>query len=311
MYDLNDVAMFVQVVRCGSFAEAARRLGVPPNTLSRRVQQLEARLGTRLLQRSTRKLTLTSAGQAFHERCAGAVDGLFEAGQDLMMGSQEPSGLVRVAAMADFFDFFPTEWVAEFLAAHPRVRIDFLLSDAKADLIAEQIDIAFRGGPLRDSGYVGRQLLGVRSDGMVASRSYIATRGIPRTLQELASHDCVTSAHPSGRTPWRLTGPDGVEEEVQVTGRFCANTAQALRKATLAGLGIALLPPSMAGLDVQAGLLVPVLPQYQRRGHGLNVLYPSRRQLPRAVSAFIALIAEKLSAVEALPGALLSGAQHS
>jgi molybdenum-dependent DNA-binding transcriptional regulator ModE len=98
MLDLNDVALFVQVVRCGSFAEAARRLGLPANTVSRRVQQLEAQLGTRLMQRSTRKLTLTGAGQAFHERCVGAVDGLAEAGQELMSGSQEPSGLVRVAA---------------------------------------------------------------------------------------------------------------------------------------------------------------------------------------------------------------------
>lgn len=112
MFDLNDIAMFVQVVRCGSFADAARRLGVPPNTVSRRIQQLEAQLGTRLLQRATRKLTLTSAGQAFHERCAGAVDGLVEAGQELMTGSKEPSGLVRVAAPADFFEFFPMEWMA-------------------------------------------------------------------------------------------------------------------------------------------------------------------------------------------------------
>jgi len=102
MFDLNDIALFVQVVRCGSFAEAARRLGMPPNTVSRRIQQLEARLGTRLMQRSTRKLTLTSAGQAFHERCADAVDGLVEAGQELMTGGQEPSGRVRVAATADF-----------------------------------------------------------------------------------------------------------------------------------------------------------------------------------------------------------------
>src|SRR5437870_41546 len=149
MFDLNDVAMFVQVVRCGSFAEAARRLGVPPDTVSRRIQQLEAQLGTRLMQRSTRKLTLTSAGQAFHERCAGAVDGLVEAGQELMTGSQEPSGLVRVAATADFFDYFPMEWVAEFLAIYPRVRLDFVLSDAKADLIADRVDVAFRGGTLR------------------------------------------------------------------------------------------------------------------------------------------------------------------
>ena len=301
MLDLNDIAMFVQVVRHGSFAGAARRLGLPPNPVSRRIQQLEAQLGTRLMQRSTRKLTLTSAGQAFHERCAGAVDGLVEAGQALITGSQQPSGLVRVAATADFFDFFPMEWVADFLAAHPLVRVDFVLSDARADLIAEQIDIAFRGGALPDSGYVGRKLLGARTDGMVASPAYIAARGAPATLQDLADHDCVTSPHPSGRTLWRLAGPGGAEEEVQVTGRFSGNTAQALRKAALAGLGIALLPPTMARLDLEAGRLVPVLPQYQRTGQGLSVLYPSRKHLPLAVSAFIGMVMEKLSAVEALP----------
>ncbi|RRH88111.1 LysR family transcriptional regulator [Variovorax beijingensis] len=301
MLDLNDIAIFVQVVRHGSFAGAARRLGLPPNTVSRRIQQLEAQLGTRLMQRSTRKLTLTSAGQAFHERCAGAVDGLVEAGQALITGSQQPSGLVRVAATADFFDFFPMEWVADFLAAHPLVRVDFVLSDARADLIAEQIDIAFRGGALPDSGYVGRKLLGARTDGMVASPAYIAARGAPATLQDLADHDCVTSPHPSGRTLWRLAGPGGAEEEVQVTGRFSGNTAQALRKAALAGLGIALLPPTMARLDLEAGRLVPVLPQYQRTGQGLSVLYPSRKHLPLAVSAFIGMVMEKLSAVEALP----------
>jgi DNA-binding transcriptional LysR family regulator len=305
--DLNDVAMFVQVVRCGSFAEAARRLGVPPNTVSRRIQQLEAQLDARLMQRSTRKLTLTSAGQVFHERCAGAVDGLLEAGQELMTASQEPSGQIRVAATADFFDFFPMEWVAEFLAAYPRVRLDFVPSDAKADLIADGVDVAFRGGPLPDSGYVGRQLLGTLSGGMVASPAYIAARGAPGTLQDVANHDCVTYAHPSGRSTWHLTGPNGVQEEVQVAGRFSGNTALALRKATLAGLGIALLPPAIARIDVHAGLLVPVLPQYQRTSPGLSVLYPSRRHVPLAVSAFIGLVLEKLSVVEALPEVIRSG----
>ena len=305
MLDLNDIAMFVQVVRHGSFAEAARRLGLPPNTVSRRIQQLEAQLGTRLMQRSTRKLTLTSAGQAFHERCAGAVDGLVEAGQELITGSHAPSGLVRVAATADFFDFFPMEWVADFLAANPLVRVDFVLSDAKADLIAEQIDVAFRGGAQPDSGYVGRKLLGPRTDGLVASPAYIAAHGAPATLQDLAQHDCVTAAHPSGRATWRLTGPDG-EEEVQVTGRFSGNTAQALRRAAVAGLGIALLPPSMGRLDVAAGRLVPVLPQYQRTGQGLTVLYPSRKHLPLAVSAFIAMVTQKLSTEETLPEAFRS-----
>ena len=302
MLDLNDIAMFVQVVRHGSFAGAARKLGLPPNTVSRRIQQLEAQLGTRLMQRSTRKLTLTSAGQAFHERCAGAVDGLVGAGQELMTGSREPSGLIRVAATADFFDFFPMEWVADFLAAHPLVRVDFVLSDAKADLIAEQIDIAFRGGELPDSGYIARKLLNALTDGMVASPAYLAARGAPANLQDLAAnHDCVTSPHPSGRTIWRMAGPDGVQEEVQVSGRFSGNTAQALRKAAIAGLGVALLPPTMARIDVRAGRLVPVLPQYQRTGQGLSVLYPSRKHLPLAVSAFIGMVTEKLSAEEALP----------
>jgi DNA-binding transcriptional LysR family regulator len=295
MIDLNDVALFVQVVRYGSFAEAARRQGLPPNTVSRRIQQLEVQLGTRLLQRSTRKLTLTSAGQAFHERCEGAVDGLVEAGQELITGGQEPSGLVRVAAPADFFDFFSMEWVSEFLAMYPRVRLEFVLSDAKSDLIADRIDVAFRGGPLTDSGYVGRQLSTAHSEGMVASPAYLDARGTPGKLQDLVHHDCISFAHPSGHAAWRLTGPDGMEE-VLVAGRFSGNTAQALRKATLAGLGIALLPAEMTIPELQAGLLVPVLPQYQRKGHGLNVLYPSRQHLPLAVSALIALVMRKLKA---------------
>lgn len=297
MLDLNDIALFVQVVRSGSFAGAARRLGMPSNTLSRRVQHLEQQLGTRLLQRSTRKLTLTSAGQAFHERCAGAVDGLAEAGQELATGSREPSGLVRIAAPADFFDFFPMEWVAEFLGKHPRVRLDFVLSDAKADLIVDRIDVAFRAGPLRDSSHVGRQVLSAGGDGMVSSPAYLAARGAPDTLQDLANHDCVSFSHASGHATWRLTGPDGIDEEVQIAARFSGNTAQALRKATVAGLGIALLPHAIARQDLQAGLLVPVLPQYRRTGHGLHVLYPSRRHLPPAVSAFIDLVTERLNAM--------------
>ncbi|WP_248796441.1 LysR family transcriptional regulator [Pseudomonas sp. MWU13-2105] len=294
MFDLNDVALFVQVVRHGSFAEAARQLGMPSNTLSRRVQQLEAQLGTRLLQRSTRKLTLTHSGAMFHERCSGAVEGLLDAGEHLMTDSQEPRGTVRIAAMADFFDFFPMEWVADFLAKHPQVRLDFVLSDARADLIAERIDIAFRGGILQDSGYVGRQLLGAGNEGLVASPGYLSKRGVPVTLQDLENHDCVSFAHPSGITTWRLMGPDGVEEDIQITSRFNGNTAQALRKATLAGLGIALLPPAIINIDLQAGRLVSVLPQHYRTGYGLHVLYPSRKHLPLAVSAFIELVLEKL-----------------
>src|SRR3989344_75220 len=266
MLDLNDVAIFVQVVRCGSFAEAARRLGVPPNTLSRRVQQLEAQLGTRLMQRSTRHLTLTNAGQGFLERCSGAGEGL-----------------------------------TEFLAAHPKVRVDFVLSDGRADLIADRIDVALRGGILEDSSLFARKVLDAGNDGLVASPAYVARQGVPDTLQDLADHDCLVFSHPSGKATWRVTGPDGAQAEVQVAGRFSGNTAQALRKAALAGLGIALLPSTLTRRDLRAGLLVPVLPQYHRQGHGVHMVYPSRRYLPLAVSAFMELVISKMGAMQELP----------
>jgi DNA-binding transcriptional LysR family regulator len=120
-------------------------------------------------------------------------------------------------------------------------------------------------------------------------------------LQELQHHDCLIFGHPSGRATWRLTGLDGAEAEVQVAGRFSANTAQALRKATLAGLGIAQLPSTMTRRELRSGLLVPVLPQYHRQGHGVSLVYTSRRHLPLAVSRFIDLMVRKMGSVDELP----------
>jgi DNA-binding transcriptional LysR family regulator len=300
MLDLNDVAVFVQVVRCGSFAAAARQLGIPPNTLSRRVQQLEAHLGTRLMQRSTRKLSLTYAGQDFHDRCAQAVEGLVDAGQALLSQNEAPQGLVRVAAPADFFDFFPMKWLANFLAENPLVRVEFVLSDTRADLIADRVDVAVRGGILEDSGLFARRVLDAGLDGLVASPDYIAFRGAPTNLQDLGAHDCLVFAHPSGRATWSLSEHDGSAAEVHVAGRLSGNTVQVLRKAALAGLGIALLPSTMTRREIRAGLLVPVLPQYHRRGHGVHLVYASRRHLPSAVSAFIELVAAKLGDFEDL-----------
>ncbi|MCF5705690.1 LysR family transcriptional regulator [Pseudomonas syringae] len=294
MLDLNDVALFVQVGRCGSFAQAARQLGMPPNTVSRRVQQLEEQLGARLLQRSTRKLIMTRTGEDFFERCMGLVEGLLDAGERIVSGGETPSGKVRIAAMADFFDFFAMQWIADFLARYPKVQVEFVLDDARSDLIEGRLDIAFRGGPLLDSGYVGRQLIEPGTEGMVASPSYVSARGTPNELQDLDEHYCVSTGHPSGVTTWRLTGPDGEEHDVRLASRFNANTAQALRRATLAGLGIALLPATLIRADLEAGRLVPILPRYQRTSHGLHVLYPSRQHLPLAVSAFIELVMEKL-----------------
>jgi DNA-binding transcriptional LysR family regulator len=291
VHELNDIGLFVEVVRSGSFSEAGRRLGMPPNTVSRRIEQLEEGFGVRLMQRSTRRLILTDAGHDLFDRCADAVDLLQQAGQDTIARSQTPSGLVRVAVPTDFFDFYRMEWVAEYLAAHPLVRLDFVLSDAMADLVAEGIDVAFRSGETRNPNYVVRRIHS-QAFGMVASPAYLAARGTPTDLQDLAHHDCVTFSHPRNQATWRLHGPDGVETEVVVSGRYTANTAQALRKATLDGLGIALMT-AMGLADVAAGRLVPVLPQYQRSDLGMAVVYPSRH-LPLAVSAFIESTVDKM-----------------
>ena len=294
MLDLNEVAMFVEVVRAGSFAAAGRRLNMPPNSVSRNVAQLEERLGSRLMQRSTRKLSLTAAGQTFFERCSRAVTDLWEAGEELAVSNEVPGGLVRVAAPADFFDSFQIEWVAEFMAAHPQVRLEFALSDARADLIAEGIDLAFRGGPVEEATVVARKLVPVHF-GLVASPAYVKVRGAPANLRELARHECLNMVDRSGPLVWRLDGPKG-PSEVRVSGRFAANTARAVLQAALAGLGIAYLPAVVTTPDIEAGRLVHVLPEYRREGRGMYAVLPSRRQIPRAVSAFVDFAAAKFAA---------------
>ena len=284
--------MFVQVVRARSFAEAARRLNVPPNTLSRRIRQLEQTLDTRLMQRSTRKLTLTSAGHAFFERCATAVDGVLEAGKDLVDGSQTPSGSVRIAAPADFLDLFSIDWVAEFLAMYPNVRLDFVLNDARADLIDEGIDVAFRGGSARDMQSPFHPITSQHFN-LVASPAYLAARGTPNTLQDLAEHDCLTVSSPHSRVIWTLQGPRG-DEEVRVSGRFSANSSRILLKSCLSGLGIAMLPTMLIAPDLRAGRLQPVLREYRRDGADFNILLPSRQQIPSAVTAFVEFAAARL-----------------
>lgn len=294
MVDLNDVALFVQVVKAGSFAEAARRAGIPSNSASRRIQQLEQQLGLRLLHRSTRRLSLTDAGEAFYARCADQIDALSEAAVEVAEGSQVPSGKVRVAASADFFNVFQMDWVTEFLVAHPNVRLEFVLSDARADLVSEGIDVAIRAGRVTEPTLVARRIGSGRAC-MVASPSYLAARGVPTSLDDLAAHDCLATPPVAGRTLWRLDGPEG-STDVQVTGRFYANAAHVLLKASVAGLGIALLPEVMTTPQVRDGHLVQVLPEHCVKGLDLYLVYLSRRQLPRAVSVFIEFAMTKIVA---------------
>jgi LysR family transcriptional regulator AphB len=294
LVDLNDVALFVQVVRAGSFAGAARRTGGRANSAGRRVQQLEEQLGVRLLHRSTRKLKLTDAGEAFYARCADQVEVLSEAATEFAAGSQSPSGKVRVAAPVDFFNSFQMDWIAEFLAAHPRVRLEFVLSDARADLVAEGIDVAMRAGKLHEPTLVARRI-GTSRQSLVASPAYLAAHGTPQSLDELSQHDCLSMPQARGRALWRLDGPDG-PVEMKTAGRFCANSAQVLLKAAVSGLGVTLLPDIMTAPHVRNGELKQLLPEFGIAGVDVNLVYLSRRQLPPAVSAVIEFVTAKMIA---------------
>ncbi|WP_266182057.1 LysR family transcriptional regulator [Dyella humicola] len=292
MVDLNDIALFVQVVKAGSFAEAARRAGIPSNTASRRIQKLEEQLGLRLLHRSTRRLTLTDAGEALYVRSSDQIDALSEATLDLAEGSRIPSGKVRVAAPADFFNWFELGWIREFLATYPKVRLEFALSDARADLVAAGIDVAIRTGAVTERSLIARRV-GSNRACLVASPAYLAARGVPRSLEDLATHDCIATPPAAGRVAWHLDGPDGTVE-IHVQGRLYVNSALALLKACIADMGIALLPDVMTSHYVDDGQLVQVLPAYGIEGFELFLVYQGRRQMPHAMTAFIEFITARM-----------------
>ncbi|MGF6782275.1 LysR family transcriptional regulator [Paraburkholderia sp. GAS334] len=293
MLDLNDLAMFVQVVRAGSFSEAARRLGMPANTLSRRIDQLEGQLGTRLLHRSTRKLAPSTEGQALFERYAPALDQILEIGR-LHADEQAPSGSVRVTAMAGLFEFFRVEWLVEFYARYPHISIDFLLDDAPSDLIAERIDLALRMGIETRSGLKVRRLAPSAMI-LATSPTYLERHAAPRTLRELAELDCLTISSRQGRNTWRLQGPRG-SQEVSINSRFAVNDMRVLAQACIAGLGIALLPQLIVEPIIAQGKLVRVLPTYRRAstGLGLQLVYTSRPPVPPAVVVVAEFLLEKL-----------------
>jgi DNA-binding transcriptional LysR family regulator len=207
--------------------------------------------------------------------------------------------LVRVAGPLDFLDIFRIEWVAEFLDQHPAVRLEFVLNDARADLIEEAIDVAFRGGASRENSF--RQITAQYLK-LVASPAYLAVRGTPQVLQDLSAHDCLIAASRQDRVTWTLQGPRG-EEDVSVSGRFGVNSARVLVKSCIAGLGVALLPELLIEPALRSGQVVRILPAYRREGADFNIILPSPDQVPTAVRAFIEFAFEKLQTVVAVPAA--------
>lgn len=281
--NLADLEIFARIVTSGSLSAAGRELGLSPPVVSKRVQRLEERLGTRLFQRTTRKVTLTEAGEGFYERVVAILAAVEEAEAQLAHGSAEARGLLRVSAPTSFGRMHIAPHIGPLLAANPGLTIDIALTDAFVDIVGEGFDLAIRIADLDDSSLVARRLAPVHRV-LCATPDYLARAGVPGTIADLSGH-VLLATH--SQDPWRLEGPDG-PVILRIAAPLRTNSNEVVRAAVLASVGIALRSTWDVGPELRSGALKVVLPQW-RASHrvGVFAVYPSRRFLPRKVRLFI------------------------
>ena len=298
--DLNRAATFVKVVQLGSFTAAAKALGLPKSSVSRAVAALEADLGVRLLQRTTRQLHLTDAGRDYVERASGALATLEEAAACVSERGDAPRGRVRMTAAKDA-DVLLAPLLARFVQRHPLVQVDVLLTSRRVDLVEEGVDLALRGGVLEDSSLVARKVVDSEL-GLFASPQYLRRAGRPRALADLARHAFVLYRTDLGRATLKLRGPAG-EEAVEVHGRLSADESGFLVAAAAAGAGVVLVPTHLAAPGLASGALERVLPAYALHA-GAHLVVPPGRHVPTRVALlrdFLAAELKPLFAPQAAP----------
>ena len=286
---------FVRVVESGSFARAADRLGVSVSAVSRQVADLEAHLGARLLNRTTRRLSLTEGGQAFYERTLQLLADLEEAEAAVGTAGAEPRGTLRMTCGVTFGNRHLVEVVAAFCAAHPAVRFDIELSERIVDLVDEGLDLAIRVGPVGGQSLIARRVGTTRLVCCAAPR-YLARREVPQQPEDLLRHACLTYAYAQGRNVWRFTDGQGREHAVTVGGPVHATNAEMLAGFAAQGLGIVLEPDFVVAPLVREGALVPLLPGYAPESIAIHAVYPSRRFLSAKVRRFIDFVTERFAA---------------
>lgn len=287
---LNDMALFVEVVKMRSFRGAAQSLNMPSSTLSRRITSLEKQIGLRLLHRTTRKIELTEAGQLYFDRCKRIVDEARLAHEQLGELLARPSGLLRASLPVDFANIYLAPLIADFARLYPGITFDFDLTPRQVDLVSDPVDVVIRMGEPASSNLIARKLATLQR-GLYASPQYLAGSGEPREPAELVHHECLRMSG-AGSDKWTLTS-EGAVEQVQVGGRFELNSVGMLRRLASLDLGIALLPAGIAAPDVEAGVLQRVLPQWQATPVPVYALTETRL-LPAKTQRFIEYLRDQL-----------------
>ncbi len=288
------IRVFAQVAESGSFTAAAVKLGLSATATSRHVADLEARLHTRLLNRTTRRVSLTESGQAFYERSVQLLADLDEAEQEALRAAVVPRGTIKLTTSITFGVRHVGPAIAGFLAAHAEVRFDVSLSDRVVDLVEEGFDLAIRIGAPGSENVVARKLGETRLV-PCASAAYLAAHGAPQVPEDLARHNCFTYEYVSPRNLWRFRDPAGGERSVRVKGNLHSNNGDLLAEAAARGAGVVFEPAFIVGPEVRAGRLVPLLQDFEPQATPIYAVYPSRKHLPAKVRLFVDFLVERFS----------------
>ena len=295
MKGISGAVGFVRTVEAGSFAGAAKKLGITPVAVSKNVQRLEQRLGVRLLRRSTRKLSLTEEGRLYYERCVGPLRELESAESAITEKGRSPSGTIRVTSLSPFGRTYVLPLIPAFSRLYPGIELELRLDDAVSDMIAGGYDVGIRAGEARDGSMVMREVAPLNFV-VCGAPSYFAERGIPLTVADLSKHNCLRLR---GRGPathsleWRL-GPTGPADSPSIKGNFLAHDITTLVTAAVHGQGLVFAPLPLVLPLFRTGELRPVLPEYVSQPARIFIHYPSRKHLPARVKAFVNFMLEHL-----------------
>lgn len=291
---LREMTVFAAVVEANGFAAAAETLGLSKASVSRLVQRLEDRLGARLLNRTTRRLSLTEAGRSFYDGCQRMLAEAEAAEAAVTALTAQPRGTLRVAVPMSFGVGHLGPHLAAFLAACPELTLDVVLGDRVVDLVEEGFDAAIRIGRLADSALVSRRLASA-SRLIVASPDYLSRRGLPLEPADLAAHDCLHYSYYRGGRTWRFLHRDGRRAEVKIRGRLEMNSGDALVAVAAAGHGVVAMPSFIAGRALAEGRLLRLLPGWSDgEDTAIHVVYPARRNLLAKVRAFVDFLAARI-----------------
>lgn len=289
------ITAFVRVVEAGSFARAAERLGVSVSAVSRQLAELEAHLAVRLLNRTTRRLSLTEGGQAFYERSVQLLADLDEAEVAVTSASIVPRGTLRLTCSATFGARHLAPAVAAFTSRYPQMRFDAELSERIVDLVEEGFDLAVRVGATGSQNLVARKI-GSSRIVCCAAPSYLELHGEPREPEDLATHACMTYEYLPTRNVWSFRDPRGGERSVRIAGPVHANNGRFLEALAAEGAGIVREPDFIVGPDVRAGRLKAILTEFEPAPLPIYIVYPSRRHLSAKVRAFADFLSDRFAA---------------